>query len=159
MKGKQMAVRELEALINSELKQLDGRKYRAADHFEWSRDLIQKVLRDNGIQEMKTYMYWVTLNIEHPVLSLGCNDRVATIKTDVKADKRIKYGAGRGTINSMTVAFDSEILDMSLDEARAHLISKKRLECLGRLEKMRTNAEEEVRLANAQIAQLMTAEF
>lgn len=159
MKGKQMTIRELENKINEELKQLDGRKYEGTDHFSWSRDLIQQVLVDNDIQEMKTYLYWITLNIENPVLSLGSSEHIATIHASTKADKRIKYGAGRGTINNMVVAFDNELLDMTMDEARKHLVEKKRAECLERLKKYREDLSMEMKMATTQIIDLMAVEI
>lgn len=78
---------------------------------------------------------------------------------DLKPDKRIKWGPGRGKVNSLSISFRDDILDMTLDQARKFLFEEKRDECIQRLKGICAEAQKQLDEADAGITELMAAQF
>lgn len=159
MKGKQMTIRALQDEINSALEKYAGNKYNDNDHIKWFRNEVLCILDKHNIKEMHPYAWEIVLDASEQGVSLSTGDRIAKLSADLNRDKRVKYGPGRGKVNSLTVSFREDILDMTLDQARKFLFEERRDECIKRLQDICMEARKQFDEANAAIVELAAAQF
>lgn len=157
MKQKNFLVKELEDVINEKLRVLDGMKYDyglgAVE--QRHRSIVQQELASLGVSELvfANDGRRVEARMNEKGVDFWC-DNVAAIIYDLKKDARVKYGGGRGTVLSIRLAFDKDLLSLTLDEARRALIRKSRADMVERLTKAREEAMSTVREMDAHLEQL-----
>ncbi len=158
MKGKKITVAELQEEINKRLAAFNGRKYTDTEFHSWYSAEIGRVFTEYGITELRPATWGIVTDMSEEGICFFA-DRVAEVNIDFKRDKRFKYGAGRGVILSMAVAFRSELLPLTLDEARRFLFIEKRGERIKKLTEIRDNAAYDLEKAEKEIARLQGLEF
>ncbi len=158
MKDKKLTVSELQEAINKRLAVFAGRKYVETEFHEWYAREIAEEFTVRGIKELRPSTWGIVTDMSEQGISFFA-ERVAEVNIDFKRDKRFKYGAGRGVILSMAVAFREDLLPLSLEDARRLLFNEKRDECVKRAEEIRRKAAREAEEAATEIARLITLEF
>ena len=158
MKGKKIAVAELQEEINKRLAAFNGRKYAETEFHSWYSAEIGRVFDEYGIKDLQPTIWGIVTDMSEAGISFFA-ERVAEVNIDFKRDKRFKHSVGRGVILSMAVAFRAELLPLTLDEARRFLFCEKRDEIIKRVTEIRDNAAHDAKKAEEELARLHGLEF
>ncbi|NCC69610.1 MAG: hypothetical protein EOM14_15735 [Clostridia bacterium] len=138
MKGKQFTVQELQDAINKRLEQFNGKKYEDTEYHGWYAKEIKEELSERGITELRPTTWGIVVDFSENGLFFF-QDNMAKIEAEFNRDKRFKYG-GRGTIVFLRIAFRSDLLKFTMDEARRFLLEEKRDETIMKLKEQRAAA-------------------
>lgn len=157
MKDKLFTFSELERSLNAQLRVLTGMKYTDGIKIvaERCQAIIQGELDARGIQELCFGSGGNKMDArmkEHGIEFWY--DSVASIHFELKRDQRVKYGGGKGSVIEIRVAFDSELLPLTLHAGRSLLLKKSREKMTQRINKLREEAMRTVQEMDAELEKL-----
>jgi len=157
MNDKLFTFSELEHSLNAQLRVLSGMKYtdgikivaercQAIIQGELDARDIRELCFGSGSNRMDARMK------EHGVEFWY--DSVASIHYELKRDQRVKYGGGKGSVIEVKVAFDSELLPLTLHAGRNLLLKKSRERMTQRIKNLREEAMRTVQEMDAELEKL-----
>lgn len=120
-------IKNLEESINRRLEQFGGRKFNSPtsgttpEYHRWYMEEIAAELEERGIHIFLPAVWKIVAEIDGPGEVKVSYKPVADVKVDAKHDRRYKFG-GPGTIQAIRVHFEEDLLGLTIEEARVHLL-------------------------------------
>lgn len=120
-------IKELEDAINRRLEKFDGRKFNSTtsgsspEYHRWYAEEIEAELKERGINIFVPRVWKIVAEIDGPGEVKVSYKPIADVEVNAKRDRRYKFG-GPGVIQTIRVHFEEELLGLTIEEARVHLL-------------------------------------
>lgn len=123
-------IKNLEEDINRRLEKFSGQKYNSSragstpEYHRWYMEEIEAEFEERGIHIFLPTVCKIVAEIDGPGEVNVSYKKIAEIKTEIKYDRRYKYGGGPGVVQAIRVHFEEELLSLTIEEARVHLLKE-----------------------------------
>lgn len=160
MKNLKMTVFDLENTLNQRLASMQGMKYNDASYIHLAVSAIKEEFAAQGIENLHVSNWGICAFAEIPQIPCDCKtDDIARIRYELKKDKRIVNGPGKGVILSVSVAFREDLLPLSLKEAVRRVLNERKDDLLNNIREIRAEAVKTTKKCDTDIAILSNFSF
>ena len=160
MKNLKMTVFDLENTLNQRLASMQGMKYNDVSYIHLAVSAIKEEFAAQGIENLHVSNWGICAFAEIPQIPCDCKtDDIARIRYELKKDKRIVNGPGKGVILSVSVAFREDLLPLSLEEAVRHVLNERKDDLLNNIREIRAKAVKTIEKCDTDIAILSNFSF
>ena len=160
MKELKNTMSDLEGALNQRLTFMQNMKYNGAGYVHLATSAIKEELAARGIENLHVSDWGICAFAEIPQIPCTCrtND-IACIRYELKKDKRIVNGPGRGVILSVSVFFREDLLPLPVEEAIKLVLNERKDDLLNAIREKRADAAKAVEKCDADIAVLNSFSF